>query len=107
MRVLTSEGKDRAAADAAPARWVDMSGTVDLKPAGVALLEHPSNRSAPNRVRMHPDMPYYVFALPQAGPFTLEAGKTYALRYRVVAHNGLADADRLNALWKEFADRKA
>jgi translocation and assembly module TamA len=77
VAVLTSEGKDRAGADGAKARWIDMNGTVDGKLAGVALLEHPSNHTAPNSVRMHPEMPYYVFAIPQAGRFTLEAGKEY------------------------------
>ncbi len=103
MRVLTSEGKGRDLADAAPARWIDMSGTVDGKAAGVALLEHPGNMHAPNAVRMHPDMPYFVFAIPQAGPITLPAGQSYTLLYRVVAHNGHADAARLNALWEEFS----
>ncbi|HEU4754423.1 MAG TPA: PmoA family protein [Armatimonadota bacterium] len=103
MQVLTSEGKGRVEADQHPARWVDMSGTVDGKPAGIALLEHPTNLHAPNGVRMHPDMPYYVFALPQSGPVTLEAGKEYVFRYRLVAHNGRADRELLDALWAEFA----
>jgi hypothetical protein len=105
MTVLTSEGKDRAGADGARARWIDMSGSVDGKPAGIALLEHPANLHAPNAVRMHPDMPYYVFALPQSGPVTLEAGREYVFRYRLVAHNGRADRDGIDALWHDFAGK--
>jgi hypothetical protein len=103
MTVLTSEGKDRAGADSAKARWIDMSGTVDGKLAGITLMEHPANLNAPNAVRMHPDMPYYVFALPQSGPVTLEAGREYVFRYRVVPHNGRADRARLDSLWAAFA----
>jgi hypothetical protein len=103
MKVVTSEGKDRAGADGAKARWVDMNGPIGGKSAGIALLEHPSNPMAPNAVRMHPDMPYYVFALPQAGPLTLEAGKDYVFRYRVVAHNGAADPARLDSFWRDFS----
>ena len=106
MTVLTSEGKDRVGADASEARWIDMSGTVGGKLAGIALLEHPRNMHAPNKLRMHPDMPYFVFAIPQAGPFTLPAGKTYTLRYRVVAHNGRVNAGRIQALWDELARLK-
>ena len=102
MRVLTSEGKDRVGADSAPARWVDMSGPIGGRTAGVALLEHPGNMLAPNHVRMHPDMPYYVFAVPQKGPVQLEAGKEYVFRYRVVAHNGACVPAGLNRLWEQF-----
>jgi hypothetical protein len=103
LKVLNSEGKDRAGSDQTKARWVDMSGTVDRRQAGLALLEHPANLHAPNGVRMHPEMPYYCFALPQSGPVMLEAGKPYVFRYRIVAHHGAADAAALDALWKEFA----
>jgi hypothetical protein len=107
MTVLTSEGKDRAGADGARARWVAMSGAVDGKQAGIALLEHPANLRAPNAVRMHPEMPYFVFALPQSGPITLEAGREYLFRFRVVAFNGRARAALLDEMWNELADSQA
>ena len=101
--VLTSEGKDRVGAEASPARWVDMSGPINGKEAGIALLEHPSTPRAPNLLRVHPDVPYYVFSLPKAASFTLEAGKEYVFRYRVVVHNGRGEREMLEGLWKEFA----
>jgi len=103
VAVLNSEGKDRAGSDQTKARWIDMSGTVDGKLAGIAVLEHPANLQAPNGVRMHDSMPYYVFALPQAGPITLGAGREYVFRYRIAAHNGRADKEWLDSLWKAFA----
>lgn len=107
VRVLNSEGKDRAGADQTKARWVDMSGTVDGQVAGIALLEHPNNPHAPNGVRVHATMPYYVFALPQSGPIVWEAGKEYVFRYRVVTHNGRTDKGLLDSLWTDFARQKA
>lgn len=100
--VLTSAGKGRVEADTARANWIDMSGRVGEQVAGVALLDHPGNLGAPNPVRMHPEVPYYVFTPPQAGPHVLEAGRTYLFRYRVVAHNGPADPNRLEELYQEF-----
>lgn len=106
FRVLTSEGKDRAAADTAKARWVDMSGSLGGRIAGVALLEHPSNSEAPNAVRMHPDVPYYVYAVSQHHRVVLDAGRPHVFRYRIVAHNGPADPAALDALWKDFAGKR-
>ncbi len=106
VAALTSEGMDRAGADGAKARWLSLYGTVRGKTAGIALLEHPANLHAPNAVRMHPDMPYYVFALPQSGPLTLEAGREYVFRYRVVTHNGRAERGLLDRLWRELAGER-
>ena len=103
MKVLTSEGKDRTGADGSAARWVDMSGPVGDKTAGIALLEHPSVTGAPNLVRMHPDMPYYVISPPKRQRLVLDAGREHVFRYRIVAHNGPADPKHLDALWREFA----
>lgn len=103
MKVLTSEGKDHATADRTKARWVDVSGPVEGKTCGVALLEHPSNVRAPNPLRVPPEYPYYVFVPEQVEGLTLAAGKLYTFRYRLVVHNGAADPVVLESLWKQFA----
>ena len=41
--VLTSEGKDRQAADNTRARWAHISGRVDGLVAGIAMLGYPDN----------------------------------------------------------------
>ena len=105
MTVLTSEGKDWPHADSPRARWVDQSGTVDGTRAGVTLMEHPSTPGAPNLLRVPPELPYAVFCPSKGAPLTLEAGKEYVFRYRVVAHNGPAHAATLDELWQEFSKR--
>lgn len=86
-----------------PSPWVDYAGTLDGKPVGVAIFDHPGNPGHP--VRWH-SRDYGLFA---ANPFgekefttgkgntdinqTLDAGKSLRFRYRVVIHPGLtADA---------------
>jgi hypothetical protein len=101
-KVLTSEGKDRKTADATRGRWADQGGPVGSLQAGVTLLEHPTNPGAPTMLRVPPDHPYTVFSLPKGGPFTLEQGKEYVFRYRIVAHDGLVDAATCNRWWDEL-----
>jgi hypothetical protein len=103
MHVLTSEGKDWATADGTHARWADMSGPVGGLEAGVTLLEHPANLRAPNLLRVPPEYPYVVYCPSKGESLTLEAGKTYTFRYRIIVHNSSADATRLNRQWNEFA----
>jgi hypothetical protein len=105
MTVLTSEGKDWPHADSTRARWVDQSGMVDGKSAGVTLMEHPSTPGAPNLLRVPPELPYAVFCPSKGAPLTLDAGKEYVFRYRLVAHNGPAHAATLDELWHDFAKR--
>lgn len=104
-QLVTSEGKRGETANFTRARWVDMSGEVDGKPVGVALLEHPSNPRTPNPLRVPPGLPYYIFCPSQASDYSLPAGKETVFRYRLVAHNGLADPQALEAEWRRFANR--
>lgn len=102
LKVLTSEGKDWATAENTRARWAGMSGPVGDQTAGVALLEHPGNLRAPNLLRVPPEYPYVVYCPSKGEALTLEAGKTYTFRYRIVAHNGPSNADALNPEWERF-----
>jgi hypothetical protein len=102
-QVSTSEGLRGAAANATRARWVDMSGEVEGKRVGVALLDHPSNLRAPNPLRVPNGLPYCVYSPSQAGALALRAGEEIAFRYRIVVHNSLADAQALEREWRRFA----
>lgn len=105
LKVLTSEGKDWATAENTHARWADMSGPIGELHAGVAILEHPTNLRAPNLIRVPPDYPYVVYCPSKGEPLTLSAGKTYQFRYRLIIHNGPADAAVLNQHWERFKTR--
>ncbi len=101
---LTSEGKRRGDGNHTRPRWADLSGEVDGRMAGVAILDHPSNYRFPQPVRLHPNMPYFCFAPMVLGEFAIEPGKPYVSRYRIVAHDGPPDPKLLDRLWDDYAD---
>ncbi|MBT7171819.1 MAG: hypothetical protein HN909_08635, partial [Phycisphaerales bacterium] len=84
-----------------PSKGMDFSGTLDGKPCGMAMLDHPTNPRYPS--------PWYVVLKPEKSfsyfnaailchePMTIKKGQTVTLRYRVAVHNGQWTADQLNA----------
>ena len=99
-----------------PARWVDYSGTADGKPAGVTILDHPSNVRHPSRWHAR------GYSLCSANPFGLAdftgeenvdgsyvvpEGETLTLRYRVVIHDGEGDPATIERWFGEFASEPA
>jgi hypothetical protein len=100
---LTSEGKTRKDGNQTRPRWVDMYGWVDGKLSGIALLCHPENFRFPQPARLHPEKPYFCFATPALGPFSIEPGKPYRSRYRFYVHQGRPDPAAIDRVWTEFA----
>lgn len=99
--VLTSEGQKGRAGNYKNARWFDFTGRLpNARWGGLLVIEHPSNPRYPNRLRIHPSMPFVSSTLVQTAPYTLKKGEPLVLRYRLVAHNGKPDkalAERLAA----------
>jgi hypothetical protein len=104
VEFLTGEGKGRKDGNHTRPRWVDLSGEVDGKLAGAAVLDHPGNFRYPQPVRLHPNMPYFAFSPPVLGEFEIAPGQTYTSRYRVVIHEGRPDPALIERLWNDFAD---
>ena len=100
---LTSEGKDRATGDGAESRWAAISGVVDGQPAMLAVLSHPSNFRAPERMRIHPTDPYLCYTPSRSGPWAIAAGATHSARYRFVSMDGHPDPALLHRLWLDYA----
>jgi hypothetical protein len=97
-----------------PAKWCDISGTIDGKQYGIAVLDHPSNPRHPTRwhVRQYGLMCANPFGVhhfdlqntPEgAGAMTLPPDKTTTFRYRVVIHPGSADQANLQQKFEAFA----
>jgi hypothetical protein len=101
--VLTSEGHDRARADATRARWAHIGGRVDGALVGIAMLGHPDNFGAPEPLRVHPTDPYLCFAPSRLGPWTIAAPTPHVAKYRFVAMDGPADPALLDRLWRDYA----
>ena len=100
-----------------PAEWCDLSGQINGKPYGVAVLDHPQNPRYPGtwHARDYGLLAANVFGLHDfdktvkkgTGDFVIEPGKTVHFRYRVVIHTGDAKSARLDEKAKEFAARVA
>ena len=95
--IVTSEGARDEAAWGKRAKWVDYSGPVNGKTAGVALFDHPQNPRHPTWWHVRP---YGLFAANPlgthyfekqpagAGDMKLAAGGRVTFRYRFVFHSG-------------------
>jgi hypothetical protein len=103
VSMLTSEGKDRLAGDGQKAKWVHLGGELDGAPTGLAVLIHPTNFRFPQPLRLNPKNPQLCVAPSADGDWTIEPGKPYVSRYRLVIMDGKADAALLEKLWQDYA----
>lgn len=100
---LTSTGRSRLPGHGTRATWVHMSGDVDGRRAGIAMLSHPDNIRSPQPMRIHPTEPFFNFAPQQAGPLTIRPGEVFTLRYRFLVTDGPPDAAWLDGMWQAYA----
>ncbi len=95
-RIVNSEGQQDKAAWGKPAAWVDYQGPVDGEQQGIAILNHPSSFRFPTYWHVRT---YGLFAAnpwglsdftagAKKGQYTLPAGESLTLRYRVLLHTG-------------------
>lgn len=101
---LTSEGKGRVEGHATKASWVLASGKIGGDVASIGFLCHPSNFRYPQPLRIHPDEPFFNWAVPQGGDFSIEPGKPYISRYRFVVSDGKPSAEQMAGLWSAYGN---
>lgn len=101
---LTSDGKRRQDGNHTRPRWVDLSGLVDGKQAGITVLNLPTNFRSPQPVRLHPNKPYFSISPVVVGKFAIEPGQPYVTRYRLVIHDGAPDPSELDRLRRDFTE---
>jgi len=106
-QVIDSESRKDLNIHGQKARWLNFSGTAANKTAGIAIFDHPGNLRHPSPcfVIMDPKMPFGYFspALLFNEPYTLPAGKSLTLRYRVLIHPGRISKELLEREWKSFS----
>ncbi len=110
--ILNSEGLKDTKVWGARAKWVDMSGPIDGKAYGIAIFDHPSNLRHPTRWHArdyglfgaNPFCEHDMDATQPAnsGNYTLEAGHALTLKYRVLLHEGDADAAKVAQRYDEY-----
>lgn len=100
--VLTSEGIRDSAANHTHARWVDAAGKVNGVEAGATVFDHPVNFRYPQPIRVHPNMPYWVYSPAIDGAFTINPGTWYRSQYRYYVHQQVADMPTLERFEKDW-----
>jgi len=104
-QVLNSAGQRDLAAKGENAIWMDFSmQTREGEQCGFAIFDHPANLRQPSPwyVSMDTRVPFGYFspAVLYSEAYTLPAGDTLKLRYRIVVHPGRLDENALGAEWK-------
>lgn len=94
------------------ARWMDFSvvDTETGETGGIAILQHPSSFRFPTHWHnvMDDKFPFGYFSPAPlwAEPYTLQAGKSLKVGYRIVIHPGRGNKDQLDAEWRAFSMTK-
>lgn len=89
--ILTSEGYTNENANHTHAAWVAAFGEVDGKTAGSTVFGFPDNFRYPQAIRVHPTMPYWVYAPMVDGEFYIAPGETFKSSFRYYVHQGEPD----------------
>lgn len=103
VTMLTSEGHDRKVGDSTKGKWVHIGGMVDGAPTGMAILMHPSNFRFPQPLRLNPKNPQLCIAPSQDGDWSIDPGKPYTSKYRLLVFDGKPDAKWIEAQWQSYA----
>gem|GEM_PF-1877822 len=104
-RLMNSDGAiGEPAIFGKPARWVDYSGaTGPGHIEGVCYMDHPSNPRYPSSWHVRRDG-WMIASFTLAEAWTIADGHPLSLRYRLLAHSGIAQPQRLERSWQEFSE---
>jgi len=103
FKILTSNGEtDPEKANHARCRWFAAYGEDAGKTAGVVIMNHPSSYRYPQPVRIHPEMPYFVFTPVALGEFQIRIDQPYHARYRVMTFDGLPHEESIEEVFEQY-----
>lgn len=107
--MLTSENKSRQEIDGTTARWIYVTGQCENGRSGLLFLGHPDNYNAPQPLRIWDEKAnggrgdaFINFAPTKNIDWTLESGKYYRLRYRILVYDGEMSRETANNLWNDY-----
>ncbi len=106
VRFTDSEGRKDMDIHRQLARWVNVTGALQEKPAGLLLIDHPANPGHPVSWYLYcdPKHPFW-FANPariQPEPITLKKGDELHHIYRVIVHDGNMGHDAITRTVTNF-----
>ncbi len=83
---------------------MDYNGLIGGQPVGIAILDPSDNPRHPTPwYAIRSEMSYLNSAFLTHEPYTLNAGKSFTLRYRIIVHHGRWDATALQAACEQRA----
>jgi len=94
---ITLEDRGTMARYQGDLKAMDYNGMLDGKPVGIAVVEHPKSFQSPTPwyVIRSNVMSYINPAVISYDPITLQAGKSFMLKYRVIVHPGRWGSEQL------------
>ncbi len=104
-QVINSEGQQGKEGHGKSARWMDFSGTLpNGKLAGVAVFDHPDNPRHPTPWYVSTGkMGYFNPAMLFNESYSLPAGESLTLRYRMLIHPGQLGSPNLEKEYQTFS----
>lgn len=107
--MVTSEGIERPEIDQSRANWIYTNGANGDQMAGFMFMSDPANYDSPEQLRIWDQNSnggrgdaYVCFCPAKSVDWVLVPGKSYTLRYRVVAYDGEMTPERASVLWEEY-----
>ncbi len=89
-----------------PGKWCSLNGVLSDEAVGMAIFDHPSNMGHPNPFFALDDSIGFVStAFPHSKPYTIAAGETLTLNYRIAVYLGDLFTFDLWRHYDEYATR--
>jgi type 1 glutamine amidotransferase len=114
VNLLNNNGLHNLDIHTKPTKWVDISGTDKKNPsqaAGITIFDNPQNPRFPcpgyviNSPIENSDL-YFIYTNPgflYNSGYTIKAGKSLKLRYRIYVHNEIGELNELNRLFNLYS----
>ncbi|HCS53111.1 PmoA family protein [Rubinisphaera sp.] len=105
----TDHEESRESGNHTPARWVVISGPVDrvegksTARSGLVIMSHPENLRSPQKVRLHPNKPYFCFCPVVDEEFVIHSGDSLNSKYLVITFDGEISEKNLQEIWQEYS----
>lgn len=117
IKLLNNEGRKGLDIHTNPTEWTDISGVIKddtTKSAGITIFDYYKNPRHPVpgyviNTENKDNEPSFVYTNPgflYNSSYTIKAGETLTLRYRVYVHNGIGNLKELNNIFDEYIKGK-
>jgi hypothetical protein len=107
-QILTSENKNRSNGHATRGKWCAFSGPTNNGNALVAILCHPANHDAPQRMRIwpassHDGAIFFNYVPAQENPWKLTPKELNKFSYKIIISDSKMDKKMIESAWLKYA----